>query len=74
MQFVRYQVKQYLPWFFKRYILRERPKPERPILDFFASNSHSGDEGGNEQVSYGEQRPYSSAASSVRTLSTGNME
>ena len=34
-QFVGWQMRQYLPWFFKRYILRQRPKPERPELDLF---------------------------------------
>lgn len=72
-QFVRYQVKQYLPWFFKRYVLRERPKPERPILDFFGPDGHSGDQESVAQASGEELRPISRGASSVRTGSTGNM-
>ena len=68
-QFVSWQVRQYLPWFFKRYIFRERPKPERPEIDFFGFSDDADGPGGP-----GGDGPETtpSDTTSVRTTSTSN--
>jgi hypothetical protein len=69
-QFVRYQIKEYLPWFFKRYILRTRPEPVRPTLNVIGSNEFPG---GDDHESITERiSDHESDVSSVRTVSTTN--
>ncbi|RYP14023.1 hypothetical protein DL765_006626 [Monosporascus sp. GIB2] len=60
-QFIRYQVKDYLPWFFKRYILRQRPEPERPTLDVLGASYPP------EVASVVASEPRTSGASSARS-------
>ncbi|KAH9899093.1 sugar transporter-domain-containing protein [Xylariomycetidae sp. FL2044] len=69
-KFVRYHVREYLPWLYRRYILRVRPTPERPFLD--VSNvyrsmppSRSGESGADL-----EREPTRSDYSSIRTTRT----
>ena len=68
-QFVGWQVRQNLPWFFKRYVLRERPKPERPEIDFFGFSDVAG---GTTGAGDGDAETTPSDTTSVRTVSTSN--
>lgn len=71
-QFVSWQVRQYLPWFFKRYIFRERPKPERPEMNFFRFIDGAG-RAGHEAPGSGEDPvTIQSDTTSVGTVSTSN--
>ncbi|RYO81805.1 hypothetical protein DL762_006930 [Monosporascus cannonballus] len=60
-QFMRYQVKDYLPWFFKRYILRQRPEPERPALNVLGTSYPPDEESAEERASDAEPEPSISA-------------